>query len=136
MVAHGGSVKRKVEILLMGQRFTVRSDRDDTHIDRLSRMVNEQLDDIKKNTKTVSSHHVALLAALNIADELIRTQEALAKAEETLAIMKHKAQASLREVNSALSFLPVELRGQDDRPEHNNPPMEEAPSFIDSPKIA
>lgn len=131
MVAHS--------ILLMGQRFTVRSDRDDAHIDHLARLVNGQLDDIKRNTKTISSHHVALLAALNIADELLRTREALAKAEETQAMLKQKAQASLREVNSALSFLPVELRGHDDlrgQDDHNNPPMEETTAFIDSPKIA
>lgn len=111
MVATNANSKRKVEVLLMGQRFTVRSDRDEQYIERLSRLVNEQLDDIKRNTRTVSSHHVALLAALNIADELARTREQLAKAEELQALVAKKAHVTLQEVENALAFLPVELRG-------------------------
>jgi len=136
MVAHSVNTKRKVDVLLQGQRFTIRSDRDDMYIEHLSRMVNEQLDDIKRNTRTVSSHHIALLAALNIADELIRSRESLAKAEELQALLRQKAQAGLREVDSALAFLPVELRGQDDKHEHGDAHAQSADSAQHSAKIA
>jgi cell division protein ZapA (FtsZ GTPase activity inhibitor) len=136
MVAHSVVTKRKVEVLLQGQRFTIRSDRDDIYIERLSRLVNDQLDDIKRNTRTLSGHHIALLAALNIADELIRTRELLAKAEELQALLRQKAQASLKEVDCALAFLPVELRGQDDKHEHSDSHAQSADQAQHSPKIA
>jgi cell division protein ZapA (FtsZ GTPase activity inhibitor) len=102
----------------------VRSDRDEQYIDQLSRVVNEQFDDIRRNTRTISTHNVALLAALNLADELARAKEALAKAEERMSAEKNemlqfkesltkKAQATLQEVESALAFVPAEWRGRD-----------------------
>jgi cell division protein ZapA len=114
MVATHVNAKRKVEVLLMGQRFTVRSDRDDKYIEGLSRIVNEQLEDIKNNARTVSSHHIALLAALNIADELARMREKVAQLEAMQAAMAKKAQATLNEVETALNFLPPQLRGSDE----------------------
>src|SRR5688572_22507774 len=115
MVATNTNAKKKVEVLLMGQRFTVRSDRDEKYIDQLSRAENEQFDDIRRNTRTISTHHVALLAALNLADELARTKEMLAQAQESLSTEKgemdalrqnltEKAHATLQEVESALAF--------------------------------
>lgn len=126
MVATNTSTKKKVEVLLMGQRFTVRSDRDEKYIDQISRVVNEQLDDIRRNTRTISTHHVALLAALNLADELARTKEALQAAQaqaqsqpdtsqldELKQRLAQKAQATLHEVETALAFLPAEWKGQE-----------------------
>ena len=132
MVASHTNAKRKVEVLLMGQRFTVRSDRDVLYIERLSRIVNDQLEDIKRSARTVSSHHAALLAALNIADELARTRELLAKAEEIQSALTKKAQATLAEVESALAFMPAELRGHNDAPESGN---QTSAALGDTPKI-
>lgn len=126
MVSNTAGTKKKVEVVLMGERFSVRSDRDQNHIEHLSRIVNDQLEAINTNTRTMSAHHVALLAALNIADDLARTKEALAHVEESLKMEKvaHQemkaslavqARATLQEVESALSFLPAEYRKKDER---------------------
>lgn len=143
MVANSGNAKKKIEILLMGERFTVRTDRDERHIEQLSNIVNGQLDDIKRNARTISTHHIALLASLNIADELLRTREALAKAEdrqvmdmmeyqEMKANLANKARATLQEVESALSFLPPEYRVRDERNDNDN---ESHPSHPDARTI-
>lgn len=116
MVATNPNTKKKVEVLLMGQRFTVRSDRDEKYIDQLSRIVNEQFDDIRRNTRTISTHHVALLASLNLADELMRTKETLAKADELKQSLTKKTQETLQEVESVLAFLPAEWRSRDETP--------------------
>jgi cell division protein ZapA len=114
MVVSNAPAKKKVDVLLMGQRFSVRSDRDEGYIDSIARTVNQQLDDIRRNTRTVSTHHVALLAALNLADELARTKEALAQVEMHKAELADKAQAALHEVESALAFLPAEWKSRED----------------------
>lgn len=125
MAANSVKTKEKIEVLLMGQRFTVRSDRDEAYLDHLSQIVNSQVEEIKTHTSTASTQNLALLAALNIADQLARTKESLSLAEERLFFEKkefeemkeeltRKARATLQEVESALSYLPNHQNKEDE----------------------
>ena len=67
--------ERLVEIKVFGQTYTVRTDADEAHIQKVAQYVNEKMDEVTKNTKSVSSLNVAILTALNIADDLIRERE-------------------------------------------------------------
>jgi cell division protein ZapA len=64
--------ERLVEIKVFGQTYTVKTDAEEDHIQQVARYVNEKMDEVTKNTKSVSSFNVAILTALNIADDLIR----------------------------------------------------------------
>ena len=64
--------ERLVEIKVFGQVYTVKTDADEEHIQRVAQYVNEKMDEVVKNTKSVSSLNVAILTALNIADDLIK----------------------------------------------------------------
>ena len=64
-----------VEIKVFGQTYTVKTDAEEDHIHRVARYVNEKMDEVTRNTKSVSSLNVAILTALNIADDLIREKE-------------------------------------------------------------
>ena len=66
---------RLVEIKVFGQTYTVKTDAEEEHIQRVARYVNEKMDEVTRNTKSVSSLSVAILTALNIADDLIREKE-------------------------------------------------------------
>ena len=67
--------ERLVEIKVFGQTYTVKTDAEEDHIHRVARYVNEKMDEVTRNTKSVSSLNVAILTALNIADDLIREKE-------------------------------------------------------------
>jgi cell division protein ZapA len=67
--------ERLVEIKVFGQTYTVKTDAEEEHIQRVARHVNEKMDEVTRNTKSVSSLSVAILTALNIADDLIRERE-------------------------------------------------------------
>ncbi len=67
--------ERLVEIKVFGQVYTVKTDADEAHIQRIAQYVNEKMDEVIKNTKSVSSLNVAILTALNVADDLIRERE-------------------------------------------------------------
>jgi cell division protein ZapA len=67
--------ERLVEIKVFGQTYTVKTDAGEEHIQRVARYVNEKMDEVTRNTKSVSSLSVAILTALNIADDLIRERE-------------------------------------------------------------
>lgn len=64
--------ERLVEIKVFGQTYTVKTDAEEDHIQAVARYVNEKMDEVLKKTRSVSSLNVAILTALNIADELLR----------------------------------------------------------------
>ena len=64
--------ERLVEIKVFGQVYTVKTDTGEDHLQRVAQYVNEKMDEVVKNTKSVSSLNVAILTALNIADDLIK----------------------------------------------------------------
>ena len=64
--------ERFVEIKVFGQAYTVKTDAEEDHIQAVAQYVNEKVDEVLKKTRSVSSLNVAILTALNIADDLIR----------------------------------------------------------------
>jgi cell division protein ZapA len=67
--------ERLVEIKVFGQTYTVKTDAEEDYIQEVAKYVNEKMDEILKKTKSVSTLNVAILTALNIADDLLREKE-------------------------------------------------------------
>ena len=67
--------ERTVEIKVFGQNYTVKTDAEEDHIQAVARYVNEKMEEILKKTRSVSSLNVAILTALNIADDLLKEKE-------------------------------------------------------------
>lgn len=63
---------RTVEIKVFGQVYTVKTDADESHIQEVARYVNEKMEEVLKKTRSVSTLNVAILTALNIADDLLK----------------------------------------------------------------
>ena len=67
--------ERLVEIKVFGQTYTVKTDAEEEYIMEVAKYVNEKMEEVLKKTKTVSTLNVAVLTALNIADDLIKEKE-------------------------------------------------------------
>lgn len=67
--------ERVVEIKVFGQTFSVKTDADADHIQAVAKYVNEKMDEVLKKTRSVSTLNVAILTALNIADDLLKEKE-------------------------------------------------------------
>ena len=65
-------MKKTFEVTLLNQKFQLKSESDDKYVQRVADYVNKKLFDIQEKTKSVSSLNVALLAALNIADDFFK----------------------------------------------------------------
>ena len=65
-------MKKTVEVTLLNQKFQLKTDSDEWYVKKVSDFVNQKLFDMQEKTKSVSSLNVALLAALNIADDLFK----------------------------------------------------------------
>lgn len=67
--------ERYVEIKVFGQTYTVKTDEEEEYIQRVAQYVNEKMEEVLKKTRSVSTLNVAILTALNIADDLLRERE-------------------------------------------------------------
>jgi cell division protein ZapA len=67
--------ERSAEIKVFGQTYTVKTDAEEDHIQEIARYVNEKMDEVIKKTRSVSTLNVAILTALNIADDLLKEKE-------------------------------------------------------------
>lgn len=67
--------ERLVEIKVFGQTYTVKTDAEEDYIQEVAKYVNEKMEEVLKKTKSVSTQNVAILTALNIADDLLKEKE-------------------------------------------------------------
>jgi cell division protein ZapA len=67
-------LKKPFQIKILGQEFTVMSDSGDEHVEKVVKYLSDKVDEIGKSTNRTNNLNIAILAALNIADEYIRIQ--------------------------------------------------------------
>ncbi len=65
-------MKKRFEVRILGQELSVISDSGDEHVADVIRCVSEQVEAAGKATGGKNALNIAILAALNIADECVR----------------------------------------------------------------
>ncbi len=68
-------MKKQYHIRVLGEDISVLSDSGDEHVETVVKYVNDKVKEIQDTTKTNNTVHVAILAALNIADEYYKVKE-------------------------------------------------------------
>jgi cell division protein ZapA len=84
-----------VSVEIMGQNLTVASDAGDEWVQDLARSVDGMIKNIRAGTQTVSSVHLAILAALNFADELERLRQEHESLVEHIEAMNKRLSAAI-----------------------------------------
>jgi len=84
-------VKKTTEISIMGQKFMIRSESNEEYVQQVAGFVDEKINEVMQSTKSVASLNVAILAAMNIADEYLKfrrdREDSLTKAEKKIKDM-------------------------------------------------
>jgi len=62
-------MKKNYEVLILGQKFVLKTENDETHVKRVADYVNKVMHGIQEKTSTISTQNIAILGALNIAEE-------------------------------------------------------------------
>jgi len=65
---------RVIQVDIHGQRYAVRSDLDPAYINELATYLDEKMHLAARETQSADSLRVAVIAALNVADELFRAR--------------------------------------------------------------
>jgi cell division protein ZapA (FtsZ GTPase activity inhibitor) len=94
--------KRKVEVVLLGQRLALRTNRSEAYLQKLANFVAEQIEDVRKGSRSISTHQSVLLIALKLADMLKQREDELFELKD---IIKKKATSALSDVETALNDL-------------------------------
>jgi len=77
--------KNTIKVVIYNQTYTLRSDHDPAYIQELGEYVNSRMEEIAHGTMTVDSLRVAILAALQIADELHMSRKELEDAGKEIS---------------------------------------------------
>jgi cell division protein ZapA len=88
-----------VHVEIFGLTYTVRAGADAGYVEKLAAHVDEKMREVSRGSGAVDSVRVAVLAALNIADECFRQKEALGKAGTSA---RQKANRLAKELSAAL----------------------------------
>ncbi len=89
-----------VSVEIRGQRYPIRSTLDANYVNSLASYVDERMRAASESTPSGDSLRLAVLAALNIADELFRCQDAQQEGRGALAA---RTEALERLVDAALA---------------------------------
>jgi len=73
------------KVVIYNQAYNLRSDHDPQYIQDLAEYVDARMNEIARATMTVDSLRVAILAALQVADELFQARKDKEKTEEEIA---------------------------------------------------
>ncbi len=93
-------MKKTFEVTLLNQKFNLKSDSNEKYVQRVADYVNKKLFDIQERTKSVSSLNVALLAALNIADDFFKIKSI---EREKVNVAKDKVKEAINSIDRCLS---------------------------------
>lgn len=64
-----------VEVYILNQRYTIKGDAPEEHIQKLANYVNDRITEVYKSTTDITPLKASILAAIDIADELCRLKE-------------------------------------------------------------
>lgn len=67
-------LENRVFVDIVGEKYTIRGDADTGHIAEVARMVDDRMRDLKRKFTSLSNYRLAVLVAINLADELLRTR--------------------------------------------------------------
>lgn len=90
---YDGAVSRSVTVSVAGQKLKVRTDAKPKYVKELASFVEAKIKEAKRSGRTVTTQSLALLAAMNIADELFQLRS---EQEDLKRQVREKSQRILR----------------------------------------
>lgn len=75
-------MKRQVEVNILNQKYIIRTDEDDNYVNEVMNYVSKKMEDIIKQANVVGTLQVAVITAINIADDYIKLKKEVGSIEE------------------------------------------------------
>lgn len=75
--------KTLYELQILGRKIKIKSDRDEVHVREVEKFLNSRIVDIRDKASGASTLDIAILAALNIVEDHLRSKETLLSLESS-----------------------------------------------------
>jgi cell division protein ZapA len=98
-------MKRSVSVQIAGQRYQLRSDAPDETVREIASYVDGRIREVQRQTRAVDTQALAVLTALQVAEELFRERAALTAARAELAEARKALAEERRSVGEARKAL-------------------------------
>ena len=85
----------RVDVEIFGKVYTVRGEKDVEYVRRVAEYVDRKMREMSQVTDTVSTSRIAILAALNIADEFFDLREETDEFESRMKNLSRKIDKAL-----------------------------------------
>ena len=95
--------RKSVEVSLRGQSFSVRSERDEATVHAIAHFVSRKFDELGRQASRRSPHELALLVALNIAEDLFDAED---RARDLRQELRERSERILARIDEALETVP------------------------------
>lgn len=86
-------MNRSVKVLVAGQRLAIRTSAQPAYVEELARFVTDKVEELRASGRAMTTQSLALLAAMNIADELYQLRE---RQEQLKRQVREKSERILR----------------------------------------
>lgn len=96
------SARRSIAVRILGHEYRIKSEADEEQVERVARYVDETMTRIRERTKTVDSLDLAVLAALNLANDLLAHREEMGASPAGPAVAPDRLRALIALAESAL----------------------------------
>lgn len=100
------SSKNKVVVKIMGHEYKLVSDDTREYMQKISNYVDDRMNEISEGNKKLSTAMIAVLSALNIADDYFKLQESMAELEKKTSnpvFELQKTKEKIEEVNQEIN---------------------------------
>jgi cell division protein ZapA len=90
-------MKKALDVTIMGQKFTISSDAEEGYMLKVADYVDVKMQELMRAPKASGKSNVAMLAALNIADEYHRLKDAHDAVMSKLDLLSKKLSMTMSE---------------------------------------
>lgn len=100
-------MKKRFNIKLLGQEFTILSDSGDEEVARIVDFVNGKAEEIGKSLTNPTTLNIAILVSLNIADEFFRLK---GEKENIYNQLENKSEKLINFIDNSFKVIPCDAR--------------------------
>jgi cell division protein ZapA (FtsZ GTPase activity inhibitor) len=89
-------------VTIAGQRYTIKSDAEEAYVHTLAALVDQKVREVQRGAKTAPPQAVAVLAALQIADDLHRVRDEAARERHRRAELRRRVRNKAQSIRALL----------------------------------
>ncbi len=100
-------MKQRFDIRVIGREFSVLSDKGDEYVNKIVQYVNERAKEIGDASEDVTTSDIAILVALNIAEELFKVKE---EKEDLHSRFENEVEGLISYIDKKSRSIPCDVR--------------------------